>query len=193
MKYRLQLTAAVFGVFLIVTGCAHYTLIEAGNKVEVGQAFRVDPEISWSMTKENGVIIWTVDGPGLERLIFFPGIDDGAPLFKTSPGQKAEKMPIFKASMTFLEVMDLLEATLVQKQFHQFGKQNLRPATIGEHEGFRVDFSYASKAGLEYKGFAAGAIKDGRLYLVMYTGTALHYYEKYAAAAENIVKSIELL
>ncbi|KPJ99305.1 MAG: hypothetical protein AMJ60_05455 [Desulfobacterales bacterium SG8_35] len=193
MKYRFHLIAAVVGVILIVTGCAHYTLIEAGKKVEVGQAFMVDPGISWSMAKENGVIIWTVDGPGLQRLIFFPGIEDGSPLFKASPGQEAEKMPIFEAAMTLLEVMDLLEATLVQRQFHQIKEHNLLPLTIGGHEGFWVDFSYASKAGLEYKGFAAGAIKERRLYLVMYTGTALHYYEKYAAEAEKIVKSIEFM
>jgi len=188
-----RLLCAIAGVILIVTGCAHYTLIEAGKKVEVGQAFMVDPQITWSMAKESGVIIWTVDGPGLQKLVFFPGIEDGAPLFKATAGQDAEKMPIYEATMTFLEIMDLLEATLAQKGFHQFAKQNLQPSGIGGQEGFRLDFSYASKAGLEYKGFAAGAIKEHKLYLVMYTGTTLHYYEKYAAAAENIIKSLEIL
>jgi hypothetical protein len=192
MKIKSRLFAFI-GVVLIVTGCAHYSLVESTNDVEVGSGFMVDPVISWSRAKKEGIIIWTVDGPTLQQMLFFPGIEDGQPLFKPASEQEAAKMPLFRASMSFLEIMDLLEASFARQDLHQVKKENLQPVTFGGQEGFRFDFSYYSKAGLEYKGFAEGAVKDNKLYLIIYEGASLHYYGKYASTADKVIQSAKLM
>jgi hypothetical protein len=65
--------------------------------------------------------------------------------------------------------------------------------TVGGEDGFRFDFSYVSEEGLNYNGIAAGAVRDDKLYLVMYIGTTLHYFEKYIEEVDYILKSIEFL
>lgn len=184
---------ALIAVVTVLAGCGTYQLVESGHRVTVGECFRVDPDIPWSMTKKAGVFIWTVDGQDLDRLIFFPGIKDGAPLIDLKKSAGSPQMPTYKDSMSLLEVVDLLEATMARLDYHQFEKQNLQPATIGGLDGFRVDFSFVSKQGLEYRGFAAGATKDHKLYLVMYMGAALHYYDQYKPIADHIITGMEIL
>jgi hypothetical protein len=192
MKYRLLLIALV-GVLFIVSGCAYYSLVESGRKVEVDQGLWVESEIPWNKAKQRGAVIWTVDGPNLQQLIFFPGIKEGKPLLKPVTGQDSDKMPTYMAGMTFIEIIDLLEATLARENVHQFEKQNIVSVTVGGEDGFRFDFSYVSEEGLNYNGIAAGAVRDDKLYLVMYIGTTLHYFEKYIEEVDYILKSIEFL
>jgi len=184
---------ALIAIVFTVASCGKYQLVESGHKVIVGECFRVDPEIPWSMTKEAGVFVWTVDGEVLERLIFFPGIKDGAPLVALQKSGDSREMPTYKDNMTLLEVVDLLEATMARLDYHQFEKRNLRPETIGGLDGYRVDFSFVSKQGLEYRGFAAGAKKAHKLYMVMYMGTTLHYYDRYETIVDRIINSMEIL
>ncbi len=184
---------ALIVVVSILSSCAKYQLVASGHRVTVGGCFRVDPEIAWSMTKEEGVFIWTVDGPGLEQLIFFPGVKDGTPLIDRKKRGDSPQMPLYKSSMTLLEVVDLLEETMARLDFQQFEKQNLRPETIGGLDGFRVDFSFVSKQGLNYRGMAIGAGKDRNLYLVLYMGTALHYFDKYEMLVDRLIKNMEIL
>lgn len=190
MKTKLFLitTLVVFGL----TGCTHYSLVTPKERISVANCFSVDTNVAWSMAKENGVVVWTADGPGLQELIFFPGIASGSPLIKIQ-GQDSKKMPVYEDTMTSLEIVDLVEATFSKLNFYKFEKQNLKPQVIGGEDGFRFDFNYVSKDGLDYMGFAAGAVKSQKLYLVMYTGTSLHYYEKYASEADHIINSLKIL
>lgn len=192
MKNRLLLLVLA-GVVFIVAGCAHYSLVESGNRVDVGQGLWVESDVAWSRAKYRGAVTWTVDGPGLQQLFFFPGVDDGNPLLKPVAGNDSKAMPAYRVGMTFLEVMDLLEATMARENVHKFEKQNMHPVTFGGEDGFRFDFSYVSEAGLDYQGTATGAVKNNKLYLVVYVGTILHYYEKYSAEVDRIIKSIEFL
>ena len=188
-RARILLMAICF----MMSGCVRYQLVESNDKVTVGAGFRVNPEIAWSMEQNNTVYLWTVDGPSLEQLIFFPGVKDGAPLFTPANSSTAKELPVYQTSMTLVEVADLLEATLSRQGFHQMEKRNLRPTPFGGQEGFRFDFTFVSKDGLEYRGMAAGTVKSDQLYLVMYMGTQLHYFDKYAPVAERILASIEVL
>jgi hypothetical protein len=160
--------------------------------VTIGNTIQVEPQTSWSKSEGNGIITWTADGPELERILFFPGVESGAPLVKAST-ENDKEMPLFSSSMTPLEVMDLLEATLSRMEFHDIKMERLTPHPFGGLNGQKVFFSYASKDGLRYKGFAAGAMKDERLFLVIYTGADLLYYDKYLAEAEKIVSSIKIM
>ena len=184
----------ILGICLLfvffLAGCAQYSLIKAGNRTNVGKSFRVDPQIDWSMYSRNDLVVWTVDGPILEKVYFFPGIENGKPLLNAS---NDKKMPVFSSTMTPIEVMDLVEATLARQKALSIKKENLKPAPFGKLEGFRFNFSYVSEDGLEYKGIAAGTIKDKKLYLIIYTGTNLFYYDKYVQEVEKIVNSVEII
>jgi len=193
MKNRMLLVG-LLGVLFIVSGCAYYSLVETGKQVQVGQGLAVESDIAWNKATWRGAVTWTVDGPSLQQLIFLTGIDDGKPLFTPArQGQNSEKMPKFRSGMTSLEIVDLLEATLVRENVHQFEKQNIQPVTFGGRDGFRFDFSYVSSGGLNYNGIATGAVKDDKLYLIMYLGTSMHYYEKYVEQVEQIINSVEFL
>lgn len=176
-------------VFLL-GGCAQYSLVKAGSRTNVGNVFSVDPQIDWSMYSRNDILLWTVDGPILEKVYFFPGIEHGKPLLNAA---NDKKMPVFASTMTPIEVMDLVEATLARLKALAIKKENLKPAPFGKHEGFRFTFSYVSEDGLNYKGFAAGTIKDQKLFLIMYTGTNLFYFDKYVEKVEKIVNSVEII
>jgi len=189
---KILIFSLVLMTFFLLTACAHYSLVEGGKTVVVGEGFRTTPQRAWSMGEEEGAIFWTADGPGLQRLIFFPAVGDGKPLYGAM-GDKAGTVPLFYATMTPLEIMDLVEATLVRRGVHQLEKQNLRPATMCNRDGFRFDFSFAAKSGLRYRGFATGTVKDRKLYLILYTGTELHYYDLYLREAESMAASTQIL
>jgi hypothetical protein len=55
--------------------------------------------------------------------------------------------------------------------------KNLRPADFGSLPGFRFDFSFLSKEGLERQGLALGCVHAGKLLLMVYTGTREHYFK----------------
>lgn len=180
-------------VILFLAGCAKYQLIQGGSTVTVGKSFRVNPEIAWSQYKSGNVHIWTINGPALERLMFFPAIEDGEALLDIKPQAGSKEMPKFKSSMTLLDIVDLLEATFARLDTHQFEKQNLEPTPFGGQEGFRIEFSFVEDSGLQRRGVAAGAVKDDKLYMIIYAGAAIHYYEKHAATADHIINSVEIL
>jgi hypothetical protein len=182
---------SLFSLFLLA-GCVQYSLVPSDKMVTVGNTLQVEPQITWSKSESNGIVTWTADGPSLDRILFFPGIDDGAPLIKNTVKDKDE-MPLFSSSMTPLEVMDLIKATLARMGCQDIQMEKIIPHPFDGLDGYKFFFSYASEGGLRYKGFSAGTVKNERLYLVIYTGTDLFYYDKYLAAAEKIVSSIKIL
>lgn len=175
----------------ILSGCAHYRLVSAGQVLTVGGAFSVSPRIDWSMSDRNHPVTWTVDGPALQKLQFFPGIENGKPLIEL-PAAADRPMPSFKAKMTPIEIWDLIEATLSRMSAHEIKNERVQPAPFGSLEGFRFFFSFVSAAGLDYRGLAAGAVKDQKLFLVMYTGTKRFYYDKCLKEVERIIDSIKI-
>ena len=156
--------------------------------------------------------MWTIDGPLLEALRFVT-LNDGDTLFRSS--DKDAKLPRFRAHMTPNEVVEFFVASLKSVSggvdTHQLAKgmvvpegiragsinassldiQNLRPADFGNLPGFRFDFSFLSKEGLERQGFALGSIHDGKLLLMVYTGTREYYFDKHKQEVETIFSSVE--
>jgi hypothetical protein len=192
MKKSYPVLAGFFLSVFLLSGCAQYSLVKAGNITNVGNRFRIDPQIDWSMSNQNDLITWTVDGPILQKVHFFPGIENGKPLIKPPPGSD-KTMPVFSSTMTPIEVMDLVEATLARQKALSIKKENIKPAPFGKLDGFRFTFSFSSEEGLEYKGFAAGTIKDQKLYLIVYSGTNIFYYDRYVQVVEKIVDSVEII
>ena len=198
-------------VLLFISGCTQYTAVPAGRR-EVGSLYSVKSNVTWSQADEGGIQMWTIDGPLLEALRFVI-LNDGDTLFRSS--DKDAKLPRFRAHMTPNEVVEFFVASLKSVSggvdTHQLAKgmvvpegiragsinassldiQNLRPSDFGNLPGFRFDFSFLSKEGLERQGFALGSIHDGKLLLMVYTGTREYYFDKHKQEVETIFSSVE--
>ena len=48
------------------------------------------------------------------------------------------------------------------------------------------------ESGLENEGTVIGAKKDGKLYLIIYTGTRFYYYGKHKDDVERLIDSIQI-
>lgn len=191
MKRSFPILGACLLYVLFLAGCAQYSLVKAGSVKGVGKGMQVAPRIDWSMSKNNNIVTWTVDGPILQKMFFFPGVEDGKPLLKLTRDDD-QKMPVFSSTMTPIEVMDLIEATLSRMKAQSIKQEKIAPAPFGKLAGFRLNFSFVSEEGLDYKGFAAGTIHADKLYLILYTGTNVVYYDKCIEEVESIVESVEI-
>ena len=200
-------------VLLFIGGCTHYTAVPAERRA-IGDLYSVKSNVAWSQADEGGIQVWTINGPLLEALRFVT-LNDGDPLFPST--DKDAKLPRFRAHMTPNEVVEFFVASLKSVSggvdTHQLAKgmvqpagiragsinagsidvKNLRPADFGRLPGFRFDFSFLSKEGLERQGLAAGTIYEGKLLLMVYTGTREYYFEKHKQDVETIFSSVELV
>lgn len=169
--------------------CAPYSMVKSGQEVQVGKAFAVTTPVNWSKSGNGTVETWTIDGPQLQRLIFFKGVEDGRPLF-SGHGSAEKDMPVFKSVMNSLEIKEFIEASLTRSGAHQMLTKDLRPAKMGHLDGFRFEFSFLVESGLKYDGFVVGAKQQDRLLAIMYVGTALHHYGKHLDDAEKVIASV---
>ena len=191
MKTLVIVRLAVFGVGVLgavfLFGCVALTLVEPG-RVKVGALYSVEVDREWSRLQESGLETWTVDGPILEAIRFFDAVDDGDPLFHRFDDRK---LPTFDKRMTALEVQELVVDTLSQLGAASVQAKDLRPMRFGQYPGYRFALEFLSDGGLELDGVAAGAIVDERLYLILYTGTRIHYFPKYRDAVERLFTSVQ--
>ncbi|MFQ5785981.1 MAG: hypothetical protein ACE5H8_14325 [Alphaproteobacteria bacterium] len=177
-------------IVLWLAACAQYSLVEPGKR-KIGEAFTVEPAIAWSASAEGKLETWTVDGPALEAIHFVKALADGDPLL--GPGRPEEKRPVFRKDMSESEVMEFLIDSIAASGIARVEASGLRPISFGAVPGFRFEFSYLSAEGLEMDGMAAGAIVDGKLYVIIYSGAHAYYYPKYMPEVERLIDSIEML
>lgn len=165
-------------------------LIEPPNRVVINKTYSVEPVVPWTSYSTVSDVTWTIDGPGLQSLVFVDGVKDGAPLFA---GRQVKNMPTYRKGMTPIEIKDLFVSTLGRFNYHQVKVRKMRPTTVGGMRGFRFEFSGTTKGGLNKQGFAVGAVRNDMLYLVYYWGTELHYHDKHRRDAERIVASLKFV
>ena len=199
-------------VLLFIGGCTYYTAVPAERR-DIGALYSVKSNVTWSQADEGGIQVWTIDGPLLEALRFVT-LNDGDTLFRSS--NRDAKLPRFRSHMTPNEVVEFFVASLksfsggvdtyllakgmVDVKSIRAGSinassldiQNLRPADFGSLPGFRFDFSFLSKEGLERQGVALGSIQNNKLLLMVYTGTREYYFGKHEQEVETIFSSVEL-
>lgn len=200
-------------VLVWIGGCTHYTAVPAERRT-IGDLYSVKSNVAWSQADEAGIQLWTIDGPLLEALRFVT-LSEGDTLFRTTDSDA--KLPRFRAHMTPNEVVEFFVASLKSVSggvdTHQLAKgmvlpgqiragsinaasidvKNLRPADFGKLPGFRFDFSFLSKEGLDRQGIAFGSIHQQKLLLMVYTGTREYYFGKHKQDVEAIFSSVEVL
>lgn len=179
---------------IALTGCQAYTLVPAGQPVQVASALEVTPTIDWSRNKSGNREIWTVNGPVLESLFFYVGVEDGKTLEDTNArATKEGGAGKFRSDMDVLEISDLLKELYERANAEKFVYQNIAPQAFGNTEGFRFDFTLSTQDGLDKQGLAQGAVVDGKLYLAIYVGAKEFYFNAYQSAVEDILSSLHFV
>ncbi|HEX9585323.1 MAG TPA: hypothetical protein VGB36_12550 [Gammaproteobacteria bacterium] len=173
---------------LLMSACTQYTLVEPQPQ-KIGDFYTVAPQIHWSREKQGAIELWTVDGPALQAIRFFSGIEDGESMFPATGADS--KLPSYRSGMTAIEVEEFVIDTLARLGGTDVQAANLRPFQFGRTPGFRFEFTFLTREGLEFEGMAAGAEARDRLYLILYTGARSHYFGKHKNDVERIFESIQ--
>jgi hypothetical protein len=184
---------------LALAGCTAVSEIRPHERVVINGSLAVEPPQSWSQVTTFSiygaqVVVWTKDGPELNKLCFVGGLEDNNSIHADRPGKPPE--PRFRSNMTPTEVMELFEAAYSRPVSTPviFNTHGLRPARFGDLDGFRFDYSFVDQADeVERKGIAVGAIHKGKLYLLFYHGARIHYFGKNLPEVETIIRSVKLL
>ncbi len=187
MHFRSTMAIALAAV---LAGCG--TLSVSGKeRVKIGNAYTVEPQIEWNRASEGNREIWTADGLPLQAIHFVKGVRKGGVLIASGRGQATEDWPRFNPQMTPTEVEEFVVDSLSRLGIMQLQPHNLRPQAFGKVQGFRFDFDFLYSSGLEGQGLAVGAVIGKKLQLILYIGARQHYYPAYLDKVEAIIRSIQ--
>jgi len=173
-----------------LAACNTYTLVKAGSSQDLANGASVVPERTWSKAGSGKYQTWTIDGPALHAINIAAGISDGEALAEKRPGQ-TQKDPVFRDTMTPLEVVELYRDTLLGRKLADFEYSNLTPANVGGKQGFRFDFTYKTASGLDMKGFAKAVIDEEKLFFIAYSGAGMYYFPKHEGDALQVIESLQ--
>lgn len=187
--------------FLGLAACTGYVLVPPG-RAAVGDGLTVTADEAWNRAtnlplEEYPRELWTRDGLRLNSISFMTGIGDGHPVTPDiigndgrSGGAEKGTLPVFRKDMVAPEIMELFDATFVRLLGTPLvTADNLRPTTFAGLPGFRFDVAYTDRHGLDRRAVVAGAVRDGKLYLICYMAARLHYFDRHLPEAEAIIAS----
>jgi hypothetical protein len=188
--------AIIVAMAILLSSCARYTLVKGGEEIKIGSEMASIPLKDWNKASGSGVDVWTLDGPILQQIIFVKGVQDGDYLIPIR-GRPAfgvdDDAPLFEKGMNFIEVVELFESTLSQMKAQKLDIKDVRPYKTENTEGFRFEFDFITKEGLQKKGSAYGILKDERLFMVIYVGAKLYYFDKGKGDFEEVVRTLRIL
>ncbi|HEV8642334.1 MAG TPA: hypothetical protein VGV13_14650 [Methylomirabilota bacterium] len=174
---------------ILLAGCAQtlsYTLVET-RRVPIGDAYTVEPQITWTSVAQDKVESWTVDGFALHYLRFFKGIANGEPLL--AGGKDEAKRPHFRSTMTESEIAEFIVDSFYGGRLRP---RELRPATFGGAPALRFDLTYVTGDGIQRRAAVVGAVLKEKLHVIVYDGAALRYFPRYRDHVERLLESIQL-
>ncbi len=180
-----KIVAVVFAL-VTLSACAGYTLVET-KRQNIGTLYSVDPQIQWSKYDAGWMEMWTVNGSPLEAVRFYKGLENGDAMFLAD---EDKKLPRFRSSMRASQVREFVVDSLTRSGGNRVKAKNLRPMKFGARKGFRFDLSFLTEDGLAMNGIVAGAVIDGKLHMILYTGTKTHYFALYKRHVERMMASI---
>jgi hypothetical protein len=173
-------------------GCASYAVVESGpQKVK---AITVTPSQEWNkvppMLAPGHLPTWTSDGVSLNTIAFISEIEDGKTLID-APAK--EEFPVFRSDMLPTEIVELIESTiakLYQGTIAESGQ--LRPLTLGGVTGFEYRFGFVGQDKLPRQTYVAGAVKDGKLHVILYQAARMHYFDRHIESVAQMVTTAEI-
>lgn len=178
-----------FVLLLLVTSCAPITLVNLEEQ-SLGGSYSVKSSKTWNEIQEGKAVVWTEDGFALNSIRFYAALAAGDELFENEPEKQA--LPEYDPKMRTGEIIDFIRDSFALRGNTEVKVIKPGPARFGTLDGFQLAFSYAAESGLEYRGWAVGAVDRGKLHLIVYTAPRTHYFSRYLPAVKEIMGSIRL-
>ena len=179
-------------------GFGYYQLAQPRTHRVARGAMEVTPTIPWNRApggyqdiseEEN----WTLNGPLLDNLVFIGALRDNRPIVRFQRRSDWRQVPNFRSTMTPDEIVSMIETYFrVRGGVTRFETTALQPRSFLGHSGFQFDYSRLGGDEVERRGRAAAAVIDGRLYLILFDATRLHYFPTGLPEFERIVQSARL-
>lgn len=173
-----------------VAGCAAVARVGPGEAT-VRENLTVTLDSAWNRIERGNSAkaeVWTTDGLTLDRLTFYVGVADGEALAELRQ-RKDRQIPKFRAAMQPHEIAEMYEV-FVTYDGSSFKRDKLAPAQFAGGEGFRFEFTRVRKGDeVEMRGVGYGAVRGGKLYLVVFEAPRIHYFNKHLGRAEAAAKS----
>ena len=189
MKRRLMSIASA----LLLAACQPFVATPVG-RVQVGDGMTVETKRIWSKANLNAPAeLWTQDGLALNTVGFTAALAKGRPIFKPIAAVAgAQTPPGFDPAMNPAEIAEFFESSLSrQLQDTPVQVKNQRPAAFGGYPGFRFDYEFVGKADdLLRAGTAAGAVVNGRLFMIFFHGAKQHYFGAHRDEVEAMIESV---
>jgi hypothetical protein len=181
-------TILILALLLAVAGCSQYKLVQPEQRVAIDDLYSVKPGMQWSSINQNGVEVWTIDGPLLESMRFINNVEDGEALFKTG---EADKRPRFSKNMSEVEVVEFVVDAIKFAGGKQVQAKQVQPYSFGGKKGFRFGLDFVDGDGLEQSGIVVGQLGQKKLHIVVFVAARSHYFQAYREEVERILASIQ--
>lgn len=181
MRTSLKWLIAAALVAAPTAAVAGWKVMAAGAPVAVAKsALTVTPGVNWnraSYRPSKKGEMWTLDGLTLNELSFFAGIAPGETILKDRR-KKDKPLPTFKAQMLAPEIVQLFEATWrITLDTSLFEIDKVEPIKLAGHPGVRFTYHYSVQGDdLRRNGEGRAAVINGQLYVINFTGPAIHYF-----------------
>lgn len=181
---------------LIAAPAFSNALIAPGPTAGIAKSrFSAAPASEWnrlSARASKKTETWTLDGPDLNRVMFFGGVAVGEPLFR-EVDKKRQPLPRVTANMLITDIPVLLETSYrSQGRVSTFNVDTVEPATVGGHKGVRFTYRYVGTDDVERKGEAMGAVVASQLYLTTYEAPAIYFFDRDLAKFRQLASTLKM-
>jgi len=174
-------------LLVVIVGCVSYWSRTGGPYQARDRRYTVELPENWmqfTQTQDRSLLI-TRDGVLLQS-ITIRNFASEKPLTHTKKKIRSDMLSQELAEV----IIDDFES---DNAVGRFEVQELTPADIGGHPGFRILFSLQTVDGLKQRSVCYGFMADDRVYLIRYTAASRHYFAIDLDTFEQVVKSFKLL
>ncbi len=180
-------------IVLLLAACAPRQQLQKAGAATVFD-MQLDSALDWSRIKRPRFEAWTIDGTDLNMLRIYSGVKANEHVFQTVRQKNSRPDgPWFKPTMRPDEVRDVVLDALREEGGINVEGGELHPQRFGTTDGLRFDFSMTSAGGLEYRGTAAAAIRNGTLTLLLWTAPTEYYHGRDAAAVGQMLDGMKFV
>lgn len=202
MRTPVHAVAAVTLILMFLSGCVstQYALLDS-RTTQIGTLEVSSNDDRWNLAPgiltqhlPDGSSLWTRDGLLLDQLMLLGPIAHEQTLF-VSNNPDTLTFPTFRKEMLPNEIEELIQATLSR----QLGAgavvttSNLRPQRLGSERALAFDALIEFNEGATQKGYVTALIVDQALYVIMYQGAQLYYFDKHWEAANAVIESVRVV
>jgi len=176
----------------VLAGCtANLKRLDTGETL-LGERLAVDLRDPWTQVNVIGQPPrWTIEGLPLDMLLVYPGVKDGAAIYKAPAGSEA-KVVSFRASMQPEEIIAMFEAAL-SAGGSTFTLTKLEPKTFIGRKGLRFEFGFLRRSdNMRLSGVGFAAVDNAELFAMLYIAPRLEFFGRHQAKVEQTAGSAKL-